>query len=358
MREILDKIKDLEGEFEEITAQMSDSAVVSDGRRMSALGKRQKELQEIIAAGRELSSVYTQIEDAKSMLEEDDDEIREMAKDELEALNAKEEELARLVRALLLPKDPNDEKDVIVEIRAGTGGDESALFAGDLFDMYLRYAEVRGWKVDVMDTHLMELGGYKAITFGIEGDDVYSRMKYESGVHRVQRVPETESQGRIHTSAATVAVLPEADEVEIEVNPDDIKVDVYRSSGPGGQGVNTTDSAVRLTHEPTGLIVTCQDERSQHKNKAKAMKILKARLLQMMQEEAKAERASERKSMVGSGDRSERIRTYNYPQSRVSDHRINLTLYKLPQVMQGDLDELINALADAERENLLADSSG
>ncbi|MCP4230419.1 MAG: peptide chain release factor 1 [bacterium] len=355
---MLKKIKDLEDEFDEITALMSDSSVVSDGRRMSQLGKRQKGLQEIIATGRELSSVYTQIEEAKSMMEEDDDEIREMAKEELETLNGKEEELAELVRGLLLPKDPNDEKDVIVEIRAGTGGDESALFAGDLFDMYLRYAETNGWKVDVMDSHLMELGGYKTITFGIEGDEVYSRMKYESGVHRVQRVPETESQGRIHTSAATVAVLPEADEVEIEINPDDIKVDVYRASGPGGQGVNTTDSAVRLTHVPTGLIVTCQDERSQHKNKAKAMKILKARLFRKMQEEAEAERASERKSMVGSGDRSERIRTYNYPQGRVSDHRINLTLYKLPQIMQGDLDELINALADAERENLLADPSG
>ena len=358
MKEILNKIKDLEDELEEITSQMSNSAIVSDGRRMSVLGKRQKELQEIIAAGRELSSVYTQIEEAKVMLEEDDDEIREMAKEELEALNGKEKELAELVRALLLPKDPNDEKDVIVEIRAGTGGDESALFAGDLFDMYTRYAEKRRWKVDIMDSHFMELGGYKAITFGIEGDEVYSRMKYESGVHRVQRVPETESQGRIHTSAATVAVLPEADEVEMKINPDDIKVDVYRASGPGGQGVNTTDSAVRLTHKPTGLMVTCQDERSQHKNKAKALKILQARLFQVMREEAEAERASERKSMVGSGDRSERIRTYNYPQSRVTDHRINLTLYKLQQVMQGDLDEILDALADAERENLLADSSG
>lgn len=358
MQEILKKIKDLEDEFEDITAQMSNSAIVSDGRRMSILGKRQKELQEIIAAGRELSSVYTQIEEAKAMLEEDDDEIQEMAKEELVTLNGKEEELAELVRALLLPKDPNDEKDVIVEIRAGTGGDESALFAGDLFDMYVRFAEGRNWKVDVMDSHFMELGGYKAITFGIEGDGVYSRLKYESGVHRVQRVPETESQGRIHTSAATVAVLPEADEVELDISPEEIKMDVYRASGPGGQGVNTTDSAVRLTHEPTGLVVTCQDERSQHKNKAKAMKILKARLFQKMQKEAEAERASERKSMVGSGDRSERIRTYNYPQSRVTDHRINLTLYKLQQVMQGDLEELIDALADAERESLLAEAAG
>jgi peptide chain release factor 1 len=356
MKEILEKIESLRGEYDEIGRAMSDPSTASDRRRMAELGRRYNELEEIISAGGRLKAVVEERGDTEPLLHDDDHEVREMAREELERLSAEEMRLVDEIRALLLPKDPNDSRSVIMEIRAGTGGDESALFAADLFRMYNGYAESRRWKVDVMNSAATEIGGFKEVIFGVDGDGAYSRLKYESGVHRVQRVPETESQGRIHTSAATVAVLPEPDELEVEINAEDIEMDVFRSSGPGGQSVNTTDSAVRLTHKPTGIVVTCQDERSQHKNRAKAMRILQARILQLTQETAEAERAEERRSMVGSGDRSERIRTYNFPQGRVSDHRINLTLYSLKEFLTGELDEVIDALADAEREENLAAS--
>ncbi|UCE28417.1 MAG: peptide chain release factor 1 [Candidatus Coatesbacteria bacterium] len=353
---MLERIEALRGEYDEIGRAMSDPATASDRRRMAELGRRYNELEEIISAGDRLRAVVEEKEGTEPLLHDGDHEVREMAREEVERLLAEETRLADEIRALLLPKDPNDSRSVIMEIRAGTGGDESALFAADLFRMYNGYAESRKWKVDVMNSAPTEIGGFKEVVFGIDGEGAYSRLKYESGVHRVQRVPETESQGRIHTSAATVAVLPEADELEVEINGEDIEMDVFRSSGPGGQSVNTTDSAVRLTHKPTGIVVTCQDERSQHKNRAKAMRILQARILQMTQEAAEAERAEERRSMVGSGDRSERIRTYNFPQGRISDHRINLTLYNLKDFLAGELDEVIDALADAEREESLAAS--
>jgi peptide chain release factor 1 len=356
MEEILEKIETLRNEYDEITRAMSDPSTASNRRRMAELGRRYNDLEEIISAGGRLKAVIEEKVNTKQLLHDDDREVREMAREELERLSVEEKQLADEIRALLLPKDPNDSRSVIMEIRAGTGGDESTLFAADLFRMYNAYAERRGWKVDVMNSAPTEIGGFKEMIFGVDGEGAYSRLKYESGVHRVQRVPETESQGRIHTSAATVAVLPEADELEVDINPEDVELDVFRSSGPGGQSVNTTDSAVRLTHKPTGIVVTCQDERSQHKNRAKAMRILQARIFQMTQEAAAAERAEERRSMVGSGDRSERIRTYNFPQGRVSDHRINLTLYNLKGFLTGELDEVIDALADAEREENLAAS--
>lgn len=356
MKDILKKIEALRFEYEENGRAMSNPETASDRRRMAELGRRFNELEGIISAGERLKAVISEKESAEPLLHDEDREVREMAREEVERLSEEETRLADDIRALLLPKDPKDSRSVIMEIRAGTGGDESALFAANLFRMYNAYAESRGWKIDVMNSAPNEIGGFKEIIFGIGGDGAYSRLKYESGVHRVQRVPETESQGRIHTSAATVAVLAEADELEVEINSEDVEMDVFRSSGPGGQSVNTTDSAVRLTHTPTGIVVTCQDERSQHKNRAKAMRILQARILQMTQEAAEAERAKERRSMVGSGDRSERIRTYNFPQSRVTDHRINLTLYNLKGFLAGDLDEVVDELADAEREENLAAS--
>ena len=286
-----------------------------------------------------------ELKDVKTMLEEENEEdMRELLLSELKELEEKEESLNHELKLLLIPQDPNDEKNVIMEIRAGTGGEEAALFAADLFKMYSRYAEQHGWKVDIMNTSYSDLDGFKEIIFVIEGKGAYSRLKYESGAHRVQRIPVTESGGRIHTSAATVAVLPEAEEVEVDINPNDIRVDVFCSSGPGGQSVNTTQSAVRITHTPTGLVVSCQDEKSQHKNKDKAMRVLRARLLELKQAEHDAEIAGARKNQVGSGDRSERIRTYNFPQARVSDHRINLTLHKLGAILEGELDEIIGAL--------------
>jgi peptide chain release factor 1 len=278
------------------------------------------------------------------MAEEQEDEFRLMLEEEMDSLRDRKKQLEEKLRIMLLPKDPDDDKSVIMEIRAGTGGEEAALFANDLFRMYSRYAESQGWKIDIMDSHFTDIGGIKELIFVVDGPGVYSKLKYESGVHRVQRVPTTESGGRIHTSAATVAVLPEAEEVEVAIDPNELRVDVYCSSGPGGQSVNTTQSAVRITHLPTGLVVTCQDEKSQHKNKAKALRVLRARLKEVLEEEKNAELAGARRSQVGTGDRSERIRTYNFPQGRVSDHRINLTLHKLDSILEGDLKEIIEAL--------------
>jgi peptide chain release factor 1 len=281
-----------------------------------------------------------------------------MAEEELENLEARKESLEREIKILLLPRDPNDEKNVIMEIRAGTGGEEAALFGADLLKMYLRYAERMGWKTEFLSSNITDLGGVKEVVVSIQGKGAYSRLKFESGVHRVQRVPETESGGRIHTSAATVAVLPEAEEVDVEIKPEDIRIDVFCSSGPGGQSVNTTQSAVRITHLPTGIVVSCQDEKSQHKNKDKALKVLRARLLDKAQREQQDKMASTRKSMVGSGDRSERIRTYNFPQNRVTDHRINLTLYKLEQFLEGDIDEMIEALISTDQADRLKQVEG
>ncbi len=354
MADLLKSMKAVEDELVSLNEKLADPAVASDPRRLAELGRRRRELEELAGAGRRLGALEREIADTRTILESDDAAMRELVRAELERLKVARDEAEQNFRLLLLPGDPNDERNVIVEIRAGTGGEESALFVGDLFKMYERFAERARWRVDVMNSHQTGIGGFKEIIFGVEGKGAYSRLKYESGVHRVQRVPETESQGRVHTSAVTVAVLPEAEEVEVDVSPDDIRVDVFRSTGPGGQGVNTTDSAVRITHVPTGVVVTCQDERSQIKNRAKAMKILQARLLAKARDEAAAERADRRRTMVGTGDRSERIRTYNFPQGRVTDHRIGLTLYRLPEVLDGDLEEVVDGLAAAEREKMLA----
>jgi len=301
-------------------------------------------LEEIVSRYREWRKVEQEIQDNSQLLEENDEGIRELAKEEVSVLRQRKEDLESRLKFLILPKDPNDNKNVMIEIRAGTGGDEAALFAGELYRMYTRYAESRGWRVEILSSNPTGLGGFKEIIMMIEGKGAYSRLKFEGGVHRVQRVPVTEGSGRIHTSAVTVAVLAEADEVEIDIDPKDIRIDVFRSSGPGGQSVNTTDSAVRITHEPTGIVVSCQDEKSQHKNRAKGMKILRARLLEKKQEEQRSEIAATRKLMVGSGDRSERIRTYNFPQGRLTDHRINFTIYQLDRVMEGQIDEVVEAL--------------
>ena len=320
------------------------------------LSKEHGELRPIAEKARELNSVRTQIEELKELAEGDEREMAAMAEEELRDLSAKAPDLEYDLQVMLLPKDKADDSSVILEVRAGAGGDEAALFAGELFRMYQRYAQIQGWRVDVLSISESEMGGVKEVQASVSGDGVYARMKYEAGGHRVQRVPATETQGRVHTSAATVAVLPEPEEVDIEINESDLRIDVFRASGPGGQSVNTTDSAVRITHLPTGVVVSQQDEKSQHKNKAKALKVLRARLYDMERARAEAERAAQRKGMVGSGDRSERIRTYNFPQSRVTDHRINLTLYKLDEVIEGAaLDELIDALITQDRADRLAE---
>lgn len=341
---MLEKLAEVEKRYEQLERLLTDPEVVSRQRDYSKVAKERAELAEIVSCYREWKKIEHEIHENRELLVEKDDAIKELAKEELAVLRERKETLESRLKVLILPKDPHDSKNVILEIRAGTGGEEAALFAASLFRMYSRYAESRRWRVEIMSSNPTGLGGFKEIIMLIEGKGVYSRLKFEGGVHRVQRVPVTEGSGRIHTSAVTVAVLPEADEVEIQIDPKELRIDVFRSSGPGGQSVNTTDSAVRITHIPTGLVVSCQDEKSQHKNKVKGLKILRARLLEKKQEEQQSEIAATRKLMVGSGDRSERIRTYNFPQGRVTDHRINFTLYKLDRVMEGELDELFNAL--------------
>jgi peptide chain release factor 1 len=344
--QVLSKLEELNRRYEELNAELARPEVIADPQQLKKIAKEQSTLNEIVVAYRALTEVNRQIDDVEEMTRtEEDPELLAMAREDLSSLKERQEQIEQELNILLLPKDPNDAKNTFLEIRAGTGGEEAALFAADLFRAYCRYAEARRWTVEMMSLSAAAAGGIKEVIALIHGNGAYSRLKYERGVHRVQRVPVTESQGRIHTSAVTVAVLPEADDVEISIDPKDLKVDVYRSSGPGGQSVNTTDSAVRVTHLPTGIVVTCQDEKSQHKNKAKALKILQARLLDRMEQERQSEISRERKSQVGSGDRSERIRTYNFPQNRVSDHRIGLTLYKLDSVMDGQLDEVVDPLA-------------
>jgi len=343
---MLEKLKEIEEKFDEITARMSDPRVIADQKTFQKLAREHGQLSDIVEKYREHKRVAREILSAEEIAAEskEDREMSELAQLEVEGLKAQQDALEQEIKVLLLTRDPNDQKNIFLEIRAGTGGEEAALFAADLFRMYSRYAEGRGWRVEVMHSNITGVGGFKEIIALIEGRGAYSRLKYESGVHRVQRIPATEAGGRIHTSAVTVAVIPEADEVELEVKQNELKIDVFRSSGPGGQSVNTTDSAVRITHIPTGLVVICQDEKSQLKNKVKAMKVLRARLLDRLEQAQEDEIAKNRKSQVGSGDRSERIRTYNFPQNRVTDHRIGLTLHKLDTILAGSLDETIDAL--------------
>ncbi len=338
------KIKEIEQRYDAFEGELARPEIIRDQKAYRKVVKEHSQLAPIITTFRKYQSFQNEIESNKSLLEDPDPEIRKLAKEEISALTAELEHLEKELKILLLPKDPNDERNILLEIRAGTGGEEAALFAADLFKMYCRYAELKAWKIETLSQNATGIGGFKEIIVLIEGKNVYSRLKYESGVHRVQRVPETEAQGRIHTSAVTVAVLPEAEEVDVEINPDDLRIDVFRSSGPGGQHVNKTDSAVRITHLPTGLVVTSQDQKSQHKNKAKAMKVLRSRLLDLQQAEQHSKISEERRIMVGSGDRSERIRTYNFPQGRITDHRIGLTLYKLEAILQGEIDALIDPL--------------
>ena len=347
---MIDKLKSVEEKFEDINAQLCDPDVVSDMEKYRKLMQDVKHLTPIVEKYREYKKVNSDLEEAKMLLDEGglDKDFREMVFEQLEESKQQIEVIGEELKILLLPRDPNDDRNVIIEIRGGAGGEESALFANSLFRMYSMYAETKGWRPEILSSNPTELGGFKEVSFMISGDGAYSRFKFESGVHRVQRVPETESQGRIHTSTVTVAVLPEAQDVDIEINPADLQIDTFRSSGAGGQHINKTESAIRITHIPTGTIVECQDERSQHKNRDKAMKILRSRILDAEREKQNKEIAGERKSQVGTGDRSERIRTYNYPQGRVSDHRIGLTLYKLEAILNGDLDEVIDALITAD----------
>ncbi|MDH3947948.1 MAG: peptide chain release factor 1 [Gammaproteobacteria bacterium] len=355
---IHNKLESLSERLEEINALLAEPEVISDQNRFRSLSQEYAQVNPVVNCFRQYQTTLDDIEAARQMLEEDDKEMQAMARQELDTASARKEELEQQLQLLMLPKDPNDEKNIFLEIRAGTGGDEAALFAGDLYRMYSRYTEQHRWKLEIISESLGEHGGYKEIIVRIEGLGAYSRLKFESGGHRVQRVPETESQGRIHTSACTVAVMPEVDEVEaIDINTNDLKVDTFRASGAGGQHVNKTDSAIRITHLPSGIVVECQDERSQHKNRARAMSLLQARLLQQEQDKQQAEQAQTRKLLVGSGDRSERIRTYNFPQGRITDHRINLTLYKLDEVMQGSLDEVIEPLIAEHQADLLASMS-
>ncbi|WP_298781099.1 peptide chain release factor 1 [uncultured Fretibacterium sp.] len=343
------KLQAIEKEFLDIEERMGDPATASDPRALQDLGKKRAQLEPVVEKYRAYRAAVASIAEARDLLKGGDPEIAELAREELSELEPQIENFEKELTILLLPKDPNDEKSVIVEIRAGVGGDEAALFAADLYRMYTRFCERQRWKIEVIDSSLIGLGGYKEVIFRIDSHGAYSMMKYESGGDRGQRVPVTEASGRIHTSSATVAVMPEVEDIEIEIRPEDLKIDTYRSSGAGGQHVNMTDSAVRITHLPTGIVATCQDERSQIKNRARAMAYLKARLYALEQEKQNAEQASERRGMIGSGDRSERIRTYNFPQNRITDHRINLTLYKLDSYLDGDLFEMIDAMILAEQ---------
>ncbi|GAA0358162.1 peptide chain release factor 1 [Bacillus horti] len=351
---MFDRLQAVEDRFEELGQLLYDPAILNDPKKLREYSQEHSKIEDTVTAYREYKEVTAQLKDAKSMLEEKlDDEMKDMVKLEISELSERKEQLEEQLKILLLPKDPNDDKNVIVEIRGAAGGDEAALFAGVLYKMYTRYAENRGWRTEMIEANPNDVGGYKEVIFQITGQGAYSRLKYESGAHRVQRIPVTESGGRIHTSTSTVAVLPEVEEVDVEIHDKDIRVDVFCSSGAGGQSVNTTQSAVRLTHIPTNTVVTCQDEKSQHKNKDKAMKVLRARVYNKFLEEAQSEYADIRKSAVGTGDRSERIRTYNYPQSRVTDHRIGLTLHKLDQVLNGELDEVVDPLIVSEQSEML-----
>ncbi len=352
---LLGKLETLTDRHEEVSALLGDSEIISDQNRFRDLSREYAELQPVVDCYTQYSSVQSDIEEARQMLDDEDGGVRELAREELDSGAERLEELELALQTLLLPRDPNDSHNVFLEIRAGTGGDEAAIFSGDLFRMYSRYGENKGWTVEVLSERPGDHGGYKEIITRVEGRDVYARLKFESGAHRVQRVPETESQGRIHTSACTVAVMPEAEAVdEVEINKGDLRVDTYRASGAGGQHVNKTDSAVRLTHLPSGIVVECQDERSQHKNRARAMSLLQAKLLSSAQDKQASEQAEVRRNLVGTGDRSDRIRTYNFPQGRLTDHRINLTLYKLEEVISGELDEVVEPLRQEYQADLLA----
>ncbi|KHD86705.1 peptide chain release factor 1 [Bacillus ginsengihumi] len=351
---MFDRLQAVEDRYEKLNELLSDPEIVNNPKKLREYSKEQSAIQETVQVYREYKDIQKQYRDAKSLLEDKlDAEMREMVKEEINELESQISDYEERLKILLIPKDPNDDKNVIVEIRGAAGGDEAALFAGDLYRMYTRYAESQGWKVDVIEANTTGIGGYKEIIFMVNGNGAFSKLKFENGAHRVQRVPETESGGRIHTSTATVAVLPEAEEVEVDIHEKDIRVDTFASSGPGGQSVNTTMSAVRLTHIPTGIVVSCQDEKSQIKNKEKAMKVLRARIYDKFQQEAQAEYDANRKSAVGTGDRSERIRTYNFPQNRVTDHRIGLTIQKLDQILEGKLDEVIDALILEEQSKKL-----
>lgn len=352
------RLESLLERHEELSGNLSDPEVINDQNKFRAYSKEYAQLEPLVTCFSQFRETKIAIENAQLMAKDEDLELRELAKEELSELEQQYTQLEQALNILLLPKDENDDKDIYLEVRAGTGGDEAAIFAGDLFKMYVRYAESVGWRIEIISESLGEHGGYKEIIAKIIGDEVYSKLKFESGAHRVQRVPMTETQGRVHTSACTVAILPEVDEIDtVEINPAEIRIDTFRASGAGGQHVNKTDSAIRITHAPTGIVVECQDERSQHKNKAKAMALLKTKILSEQQAKQQQEQAATRKSLVGSGDRSERIRTYNYPQGRVTDHRINLTLYKLDDVMNGSLAEVIEPLVREYQAELLADIS-
>ena len=351
---MMSKLESLRDRFEEVAALLSDAEVMADRESFTALSKEYAEIEPVVGCYRRAMQLEANIADNEQLLEEEDPEMRELAQQDIADCRAQLEDLTGELKTLLIPKDPNDQSNVFLEIRAGTGGDEAAIFSGDLFRMYNKFAEQKGWRVEVMNERPGEHGGFKEIITRIEGKDVYSQLKFESGAHRVQRVPETESQGRVHTSACTVAVMPEVDEIdEIDIDKKDIREDTYRASGAGGQHVNKTDSAIRLTHLPTGTVVECQDERSQHKNRARAMSLLKARLLDAALTKQQDEQAANRRQLVGSGDRSERIRTYNFPQGRITDHRINLTLYKLDEVIEGDLGSVVEPLVQEHQADLL-----
>jgi len=355
---MFEKLAFLEERYEELSAKISDPEVIADNETWRKYCKEHSDITPIVEKYRQYKAARQAIDEGKIMLEEESDkDFKEMVRAEIDEAESNIETYQEELKVLLLPKDPNDDKNVIIEIRGGAGGDEAALFAASLMRMYSMYAENKNWKIDIMNSNETDIGGYKEVSFMIEGQGAYSRFKFESGVHRVQRVPSTESSGRIHTSTVTVAVLPEVEDVEVEINANDLRIDVFRAGGPGGQCVNTTDSAVRITHIPTGVVVSCQDEKSQHKNKDKAMKILRSRVYEMVQEQQHAEIAQDRKSQVGTGDRSERIRTYNFPQGRVTDHRIGLTLHRIEAIMNGDLDDVMDALITAaQSEKLKADA--